>query len=814
MPGYSSDAPAIRFGQASAMAVTAALSTTVLLTSGFGIWSSTREVRRLAEDDAATRAASIAARLPGTEEPSAATLASVVDEVLGEQLAAFAAAAALLIEAAEEATRPSAYIRDVLAQITVRSPISRIDAIAPDGRTIHTTGAEVLGDEEIERLQAAGERSRAGTSDGTLAARNDPAGLRKSAAATTPHRPLTIGVEQLVETGTIEATWSTEPSGEEPPLASRETAGIARLIDHGVELAGEAGWSPERIAGRLALLTGTTAISRITIVGPTGRTLQHVSDDGNQQGGTDDEAWRQIAHDAIGTQSVRHLPGHEGPRLRWISGAVATRRNGHTATLVETATRTGGLTLVETAWQTEAETAARLPETNGAWVAVTPADGDAPVLGAAAAGQEDARRNGWDAWTPLHAELAAAAARDGAAGTSRGIGLDPRGDAWIIRAAAAPAAAAGGRLVTVIEMDANRAAERLRGATAMQAGGAAALLLVVVTGARAAVKRWIERPLGEITAAVVKLSDGTPPGDFTGTIRERRDEFGVLARRFEAMSTTVLARHAAFEELVAERTQSLSATTEALQESQARTQRELEIARQVQVSLVPAENIRHDSFKATCRMEPAGHLGGDFVVVQPRPDGKIVVAVCDVSGKGISAALFMAYAHGVAHGAATNHATLEAVAEGTNRELCAGNELAMFATAFICMVDPVAEELEYTYAGHEDAFVLTPNGIERLTRTGRRAAALGLDPDETFTTTKRRLQADETVIAYTDGITDACDTAGTDYGEERLLAALGNGSPDITAATMRLWDSVDDWRRGATPVDDRTVLGFGMETNQ
>ena len=256
----------------------------------------------------------------------------------------------------------------------------------------------------------------------------------------------------------------------------------------------------------------------------------------------------------------------------------------------------------------------------------------------------------------------------------------------------------------------------------------------------------------------------------------------------------------------------LKAALDSLQQAQAglvqkeRLERELEIAGQVQRSLLPPPFDPRGSFSFEGRNRPARQVGGDlFDVIALGPD-RVALVLADVSDKGVQAALFMAVTRTLFR-AHAHHGTAPAdVAARVHRSL---RELApesdMFATAFYAELNLHDGCLRYVRAGHDEPLLCTPDGtITRLTGRGRFLGAIdGFDVEERAVC----VEPGSALVIYSDGITDAVAPDGRPYPVDSLATVirdqLAGGAASIADAIMR---DVAAHTAGAPLADDVTVL--------
>jgi sigma-B regulation protein RsbU (phosphoserine phosphatase) len=238
---------------------------------------------------------------------------------------------------------------------------------------------------------------------------------------------------------------------------------------------------------------------------------------------------------------------------------------------------------------------------------------------------------------------------------------------------------------------------------------------------------------------------------------------------------------------------------------QQRLQRELELAHDLQLKLLPSPGVLQGDAIVAARCLPADSVGGDFYTFSRLGRGRVGVMLGDVASHGFSAALVMALVMSAAaiHAAAsaTPDETLAALLESLSSELI---RTEMHFSVFYGVLDPRAGRLSYANAGHPHAFRVPRSGPpERLEST---APPLGLATVETIQ--RRQVpwsMGSDLLVLWTDGLVDACNDLGEPFGEQRLLdrvAALRKEPPEaIVSAVLE-----DAEAFGARPTDDRTLL--------
>ena len=397
------------------------------------------------------------------------------------------------------------------------------------------------------------------------------------------------------------------------------------------------------------------------------------------------------------------------------------------------------------------------------------------------------------------------------------------GGSTVVSAAFSPARGAGGSAV-VIETDAGHIARQMDEAVVHAAGAAAGSLFVTAILSVAFVRYSVTSPLGRLADATVSLAGGRRPEGLPARLLRRRDELGTLGRMFTSMAVQVLAKRDELAAMVEEKTVSLSQANRRLTAAQERMEQDVGLARRVQHALVPTGTSTVGCLEFSSRIMPAGDLGGDFVMVSTRADGRVLAAVCDVSGKGVAAALFMACAQGAFVAAAGVHDALGEIVADMNDRLCHGNESRMFVTGAFFIGDPAAGSLEYVFAGHEPSIVLDAGGVLGKMDPSQ-TLALGILPEQRFPVSVCTLEPGGTAVVYTDGVTDAENLDGEAFGEARLQALVSGafpggagrdvgdgdsdrsvGIPTSSRVCDLVWSAVAGFSGSVPPTDDKTIL--------
>jgi sigma-B regulation protein RsbU (phosphoserine phosphatase) len=259
------------------------------------------------------------------------------------------------------------------------------------------------------------------------------------------------------------------------------------------------------------------------------------------------------------------------------------------------------------------------------------------------------------------------------------------------------------------------------------------------------------------------------------------------------------------EATVAERTRELAGKNAALEEAHSQIHAELEVARALQLAILPAAFPARPGCEGAARMVAATTMGGDFYDFIELPDARIGVVMADVSGKGVPAAFFMAVARTNLRELAAHHAEPGACLARTNEVLCTQNPMDLFVTVFYCILDPASGVVCYANGGHNPPLLRRADGsVEPL--DGQGGLVLGAMPGIDYPDHTVQLRPGDRLVLYTDGVTEAFNPAEQAYGEARLVAevrAHGAGAP--AALVERICQSVAVFAGSAPQSDDITL---------
>jgi serine phosphatase RsbU (regulator of sigma subunit) len=237
-----------------------------------------------------------------------------------------------------------------------------------------------------------------------------------------------------------------------------------------------------------------------------------------------------------------------------------------------------------------------------------------------------------------------------------------------------------------------------------------------------------------------------------------------------------------------------------------RLERELELARQVQQSVLPRSFPIAKGYDFAARNEPARQVGGDFYdIFEPAP-GLIGLVIGDVSDKGMASALYMALTRSLLLAEARRETSPRKVLKSVNHLLLEMGEPARFVSVFYGIIDTAASELTYARAGHDYPFLLREGEAQVLTAEGK---VLCVFEGDEFSLEERRisLKSGDRLVLYTDGLTDAPDPEGRFFEIERLLP-LFQECASLSPFDMceKVFLTLEKHRSDAEQFDDMTLL--------
>ncbi|MDX2199524.1 MAG: GAF domain-containing SpoIIE family protein phosphatase [Phycisphaerae bacterium] len=238
----------------------------------------------------------------------------------------------------------------------------------------------------------------------------------------------------------------------------------------------------------------------------------------------------------------------------------------------------------------------------------------------------------------------------------------------------------------------------------------------------------------------------------------------------------------------------------------ARTQRQLELAGDLQTRLMRTTPPMKPHIRVASLFQPSQEVGGDFCDFVLLADGRLAAVVADVVGKGIKASLLATYLRGALRAAADHTGNIAEMVTRLNRQFCHDTLPAEFVTLLIAAIREDGRELEYCNAGHEPVLRLRAGEV---TVTKHGGLVLGVNPEERYATSTVDLQPDDVCLLYTDGAIEAFNFESESYGRRRLTDSLRrHGGLEISTALRSVQWDIRRFAGLAEQGDDLTLVGI------
>ena len=234
-------------------------------------------------------------------------------------------------------------------------------------------------------------------------------------------------------------------------------------------------------------------------------------------------------------------------------------------------------------------------------------------------------------------------------------------------------------------------------------------------------------------------------------------------------------------------------------------ERDLELASEVQRGLLPQTDSRFGDWRIHYQYKPAGIVSGDYcdVIFPLKDDGALIFLLGDVAGKGVAASLLMTHLNAMFRSLARLGLELDKLLEIANRLFCESTIAGQFAT-LVCGRVSKSGEIEIGNAGHLPALLVSQNGVKQIGSTG---LPLGVFSTSDYTVERVRMEPGETLLLFTDGISEARNLSGNEYGISGLSLAAGGrfGSPSKELVSACLKD-IERYSFGTRQADDQTLM--------
>ena len=304
------------------------------------------------------------------------------------------------------------------------------------------------------------------------------------------------------------------------------------------------------------------------------------------------------------------------------------------------------------------------------------------------------------------------------------------------------------------------------------------------------IKRVIINNLNKVNDTLARITSGDL--DVTVDVRSNK-EFSSLSDDINSTVTT-LKRYIA--------------------EAAARIDKELEYAKQIQLSVLPVNFPDNDNYAINAKMIAAKEVGGDFYDFYALDDDTIAFLVADVSGKGIPAAMFMMTAKTIIKDLAERRIPVNDIFTLANEKLCENNESGMFVTAWMGLLDIKSGKLQYSNAGHNPPVIKHSNGTIEYLKSRAGFVLAGMEGVR-YRVNELQLERGDRIFLYTDGVTEATDNDNKLYGEDRLLEfMINNIELEGTELLPSLKADIDKFVGTAPQFDDITMLVFDYKEKE
>ena len=243
-------------------------------------------------------------------------------------------------------------------------------------------------------------------------------------------------------------------------------------------------------------------------------------------------------------------------------------------------------------------------------------------------------------------------------------------------------------------------------------------------------------------------------------------------------------------------------------EAAARIDKELEYAKQIQLSALPTNFPTGEEYNVYAQMIAAKEVGGDFYDFYKINDNTVAILVADVSGKGIPAAMFMMTAKTIIKDLAESGMAVNEIFTKANEKLCENNESGMFVTAWMGILDIATGKMQFANAGHNPPLLKRADGAFEYLKTRAGFVLAGMEGIR-YRVGELTLGEGDRLFLYTDGVPEATNTENKLYGEDRLLSFMNeNANMEAKALLPTLKNNIDEFVGEAPQFDDITMLMF------
>ena len=301
------------------------------------------------------------------------------------------------------------------------------------------------------------------------------------------------------------------------------------------------------------------------------------------------------------------------------------------------------------------------------------------------------------------------------------------------------------------------------------------------------IKRVIIDNLNKINETLGKIAEG----DLNVTVDVRSNE------EFSSLSDDINSTVSTLKKYIAE--------------AAARIDKELEYAKQIQLSALPTNFPAGEEYDVYAQMIAAKEVGGDFYDFYKLNDTTVALLAADVSGKGIPAAMFMMTAKTIIKDLAERGMSVDEIFTTANEKLCENNESGMFVTAWMGIMDVTTGTMQYANAGHNPPLLKRADGSFEYLKTRPGFVLAGME-GICYRAGELVMNPGDRLFLYTDGVTEATDLSNELFGEERLLEYMNqNAAVEAKVLLPALKYHIDEFVGEAPQFDDMTMLMFDFK---
>ncbi|MGE3374574.1 MAG: PP2C family protein-serine/threonine phosphatase [Vicinamibacteria bacterium] len=240
-----------------------------------------------------------------------------------------------------------------------------------------------------------------------------------------------------------------------------------------------------------------------------------------------------------------------------------------------------------------------------------------------------------------------------------------------------------------------------------------------------------------------------------------------------------------------------------------RLEKELQLARTIQRSLLPEAPPQVSGFEIAVRYEASQQVGGDYYDFIRLSDETLIVVVADVEGKGAASAMVMSNVQATLHTLARHVHSIEGILFNLNERVLESTRSGKYMTMFLALIDVPRRGLHYINAGHVAPLLVREGGVTPLKDGG---PVVGLLPGARYRRGRVQLAPGDIVVACTDGITEAAGASEVEYGGERLgQEVLARRAQSAAAIVDGLFDEIHEYSLDATHPDDKILMALKVQ---